>query len=258
MGSRIWGLPFAVDRTNNVVVGIGRWNDSRGRNAEIGISFRAPMSGRIDGLRPLWSDDTANATGTGYAGGTGGIIQMRLFRADASGRPVGDPMATTTWLPNLIDGKVCLNLCPGYQLLRFRFIDFPDDPSIVAGENYVVAFRNVDPDPVSNYIRLFGNDSYDDMNAGQTAYLTGGDGFDRSIWGTVFRFPDSPWYQGHTWPFGTFHSGYDRSSRPPSSSLTGARSATPCGTSARTTPGTAGSRIRSAAAASRASPAPLG
>jgi hypothetical protein len=209
MGSKVFGLPFTVDRSNDPVIGVGTWGETYGRNAEVGISFRSPYSGNLDALKPLFTDDTTAPTGTGYAGGNGGTLQISLYGADVSGKPVGSAITTFVWRPNLINGKVCEPVCGGYQNSRFRRIDIPANPYIVAGQKYVVSFVNIDPTPTVNFIRFHGVDFYDDSTVGGTSYLAEADGFDRSIWGTVIRYPGTGWSSGNLYPTGYVHSGYD-------------------------------------------------
>jgi hypothetical protein len=209
MGSRMFGLPFAVDRSNDPVIGVGTWGETYGRNAEVGITFTSPYSGKLDAIRPLFTDDTSFATGTGYAGGTGGIIQISLYNADAAGKPVGSPLTSFQWLPGLVNGKTCQPACSGYQLQRVRRVEFPVEPDVVANQKYVVSFANIDPQPATNFIRFHGVDAYENSTVGANSYLADTYGFDRTVWGTVFRYPGTPWSSGDRYPTGTVHSGYD-------------------------------------------------
>jgi hypothetical protein len=209
MGSRVFGLPFAVDRSNDPVIGVGTWGETYGRNAEVGIAFRSPYTGKLDAIRPLFTDDTSFGTGTGYAGGTGGIIEISLFNADSAGRPTGNAITSFVWLPGLVNGKTCEPICSGYQLQRVRRIDFPTNPDLVTDAKYVVSFRNTDPNPAVNFVRFHGVDIYENSTVGGNSYIAEADGFDRSVWGTVFRYPGTAWSLGNRYPTGTVHSGYD-------------------------------------------------
>jgi hypothetical protein len=205
LGSRWFGNPFAADRSNDPVIGVGGWGETDGQNHSIGLAFRAPKSGTLEYSQFLFTDDTT-APGAGYAGGTGGTIVLRLFRADRSGVPVGDPLDSVTWSPKLDAGRVCETPCR-YYYNRFPRFDWSARPALTGGERYVVVFTNEDPTPNLNYIRFHGVDFYDEPGGKNgSSYLAGG--FSESGWTMVYRPGNGPWLPGRVWPRNTA-SGYD-------------------------------------------------
>ena len=207
MGTDIYGVPFATDRSVNPIIGQAR-AETQGQNATIGINFRSPESGNFDYFRSYYTTNEG-APGPYYAGGTGGKVRIRLYGADANGYPVGMQLDEIQWQPNLVGGCRFSSPCtvasdPSYQKTQWAPFDWPNNPALVAGDLYVITMENIDPLPAVNYVRLFMPDFYEYSadNSGGYSYLGVDEGYARQNFGMVYRL-GTTWYPGNTWSAAT-------------------------------------------------------
>lgn len=210
MNANVFGYPFATDRDQDPVVGIGYWGETGGRNSAVGIRFRAPTDGNFAAFRTVIADDTSHDAGYGYAGGTGGKLVISLMATDSIGNPKGSPLDQIVWTPNLVKGQSCIigDNC-AYQYNWTRRFEWPKSPAIKRNQVYVVTFENTDPDPKSNFVRLQFLDFSDEPTVTPGgSYLGGGDLVSSLDWGTIIKYDSGPWFDGRLWPTGTKPSGY--------------------------------------------------
>jgi hypothetical protein len=108
------------------------------------VRFRAPKSGLMTSIKAYWV-----AGGTGYAAGTGGVIRIRAYPADAAMKPdmAKPPIATGQYVPKLVGGK-------HVNSKWYDTVPLSSVSPLVAGNLYVFVFDNIDPDPVRNYISV--------------------------------------------------------------------------------------------------------
>lgn len=114
------------------------------RNLELMVSnrFMAMNNGRLSGVRLYWQ------SGSGYAGGTGGKIELSLYPDDGSDKNLPDmsaaPLATGIYVPGLN---------PGEKKSLFPLIPMTHSgKAIESGKLYHLVLKNIDPDPVTNFI----------------------------------------------------------------------------------------------------------
>jgi hypothetical protein len=203
MGSNIWGIPFAVDRSIDPIIGIGIPSESAGLNTALAVNFRAPNSGNIDYFRSYYLSNSG-APYAGYAGGTGGQIQVRLYEVDSSGVPTGSPLDSFVFYPNLVNGYQPASVA-AYQIKQWEKWDFPNNPAVVGGGFYAITLENIDPNPAGNYIRTFFPDFYSASVEGDTgnSYLGTPEGWDRRTWGMRWKRAGGTWQPGNTYGAGT-------------------------------------------------------
>lgn len=208
MGTDIYGIPFAVDRSINPIIGQGSVNETQALNATLGINFRSPESGNFDKFRQYYATNEG-APGPYYASGTGGVVRIRLHDADTNGYPIGAALDEIVWRPNLVNGCRYASPCtlpsdPSYQVAQWAPFDWPNNPAIVAGNLYVVTMENIDSSPSTNFVRLLMPDFYEhvDDNSGGYSYLGLDDGYKRQNFGFVYKLGNT-WRPGNTWSSGS-------------------------------------------------------
>lgn len=138
--------PAPRDTTGPSIYGSGIAGNAKG-NAEIGRSwgdialrFRASSSSAPSYL--IWPCRTGSG---GYSGGNGGIIRIGIMRDDGTAQhhPDGKWLTYTDVKPGN----------PGSDE-RFLRTDFSGAPSLVAGQLYHIVFRNISPDPYTDWVSV--------------------------------------------------------------------------------------------------------
>jgi hypothetical protein len=121
----------------------GLANTTLGPNGNtVSYRFRAKHSGVLQQVRVYLIPDHA-----GYAGGTGGTIQVTLNADDAT--PSHNP--TSTVLASYLMSNVLSLASPARY---FYVLKFASPPALAAGQLYHVVFKNVDPSPTVNYLSV--------------------------------------------------------------------------------------------------------
>ncbi|MDX1765606.1 MAG: hypothetical protein R3313_01490, partial [Candidatus Saccharimonadales bacterium] len=109
-------------------------------------SFRAPKSGNLTGVRAYLVGNP------GYASGSGGKLEINIWPTNNSDplRPVrsGTPLSTTQYQLNYSNGY------PPSFTATWPLISLTANQPLTAGELYYVEFKNVDPDPVNNWVSV--------------------------------------------------------------------------------------------------------
>jgi hypothetical protein len=108
----------------------------------VSYRFRATHSGVLQQVRVYLIPDHA-----GYAGGTGGTIQVTLNADDST--PSHNP-APTVHASYLMSNVLSLASPARY----FYVLKFASPPALAAGQLYHVVFKNVDPSPTVNYLSV--------------------------------------------------------------------------------------------------------
>ncbi len=111
------------------------------------MSFRAPRSGNITSFRTY-----LQAGSGGYAAGTGGRMQARIWPADngTPARPIrtGTPLSTGSVQLNLIGGNRTA-LSDSWPLFALTA-----NGSVTAGQMYFIEIQNIDPSPTVNWVSV--------------------------------------------------------------------------------------------------------
>ncbi|MFT4101220.1 MAG: hypothetical protein QM674_09325 [Burkholderiaceae bacterium] len=109
----------------------GLWNinaeRTSGRDTFAGIRFRAAHSGSVASIRLYWSD------GSGYAGGDGGDIEIRLLPDDDSARHLPEWSATPLATGRRVPGSMSM-VNGTYTTLAHRF-----SPDVMSGSGQIEA-----------------------------------------------------------------------------------------------------------------------
>ncbi len=105
----------------------------------IGYRFRAGTSSALTSIRfalAYWS--------TSYSGGNGGTIEITVQTDDGSANhsPSGTILATDIFTPG------------NPPATEFPLRTFSTPPTLAAGKLYHLVFRNIDPDPLTNYMSV--------------------------------------------------------------------------------------------------------
>lgn len=102
------------------------------------LRFQAAYSGTVVGFSMYWIGLVDGEPEEGYSGGTGGTVRITVERDDGG---VPDGSALTSF-----DVVAAESGLPYYE--------FDEPVPVTAGQVYHVAFRNVDPDPVTNFVSV--------------------------------------------------------------------------------------------------------
>lgn len=133
------------------------------RNDSASYSYTAEHTSTLTALRMYW---VVNLDRSGYAGGNGGIIRVRVCPALPNGAPdlskvfAGKFDATF----GLVDGYRKSGYAEFVREKMFGLWRFDQPIPQVKGQRYHVLFENVDPNPKVNYISI---DLTYDMDRGQ-------------------------------------------------------------------------------------------
>ena len=143
-----YGSAINADDLNNSVVG---GPDGR----KVSYRFRATTTAGLSSIRVYL------VTGSGYSGGTNGVIEVSVQTDDGSSahRPSGAVLAATNYRP----GSAVAN--SGLPL-----ISFSSPAQLVAGQLYHVVFRNVDASPTTNYLSVDGLFTFGDPSPWQPKF----------------------------------------------------------------------------------------
>ena len=143
-----YGSAINADDLNNSVVG---GPDRR----MVSYRFRATTTAGLSSIRVYL------VTGSGYSGGTHGVLEITVQTDDGSSahRPSGVVLATTTYTP----GSTVANS-------GLPQISFSSPAQLVDGQLYHVVFRDVDASPTSNYISVDGLFTFGDPSPWQPRY----------------------------------------------------------------------------------------
>lgn len=115
------------------------------RNLETLVSnrFLSLNSGYLASLKLYWQ------TGLGYAGGTGGVIRLRVFPDDGSPAHLpnmtGEPLAQTVFRPGLRPGEDKKSIFQDIPVTQSR-------QPLQSGSLYHLVMDNLDPQPNDNFI----------------------------------------------------------------------------------------------------------
>ncbi len=157
-----YGVPWSADSLQN-------WNIGSPKQQMWSYRFRAPRSGVLDHVRVFFVPNPEDLSKTGYADGTGGIVHLDVCLDDGSALHAPDctqPLGSSEKGDfNLVSGAPQA----GYDEPSTCFPPLPISPAAVleAGALYHIVFRNVDPDPVSNWIGLDGLTEFDTQTPAQ-------------------------------------------------------------------------------------------
>jgi hypothetical protein len=137
--SEIYGNGWSMTSLDNTRIGwIGNFNPQSYR-------FRAEQSGTITALRVYWIGPSESRLIPDYAGGNGGKYTITIQKDDGKGKPNGQNLTGLGSIDVGAYSKVGLNITFNPKL-----------GTITKGERYHIIFKNIDPDPVSNYSSLDG------------------------------------------------------------------------------------------------------
>ncbi|MFT4100571.1 MAG: hypothetical protein QM674_05945 [Burkholderiaceae bacterium] len=128
----------------------GLWNmniqRARGNDTVVSVRFRAPYAGSISSVRMYWSD------GSGYAGGNGGDIALRVLPDDGSARHLPNWSATPLATGRRVPGS--LSMSNGtYTTISHRFSQdsMSSSQALEAGKLYHLVAINNASNPSSNW-----------------------------------------------------------------------------------------------------------
>jgi hypothetical protein len=142
---------------------------------QIDYRFRAKTTSTLTHIQ------FCQTNGTGYWGGTGGMVEITVQTDNGSGDPSGTVIATYTYTP--------VNQA-GY----WPKIAFASPPSLTAGTLYHVCFRNTDANPATNFCSLnnhFIKPAMDAVDMNPPRYPS-------TDWGSKVRTgPGATWYVSH-------------------------------------------------------------
>jgi hypothetical protein len=130
--TRLYGPALGADSMGNQQIGGPSSGDP---NLWLSYRFKAGQSSALKSIR--WFQ----RGGTGYSGGTGGVMRIAV-QADVNGLPAGTDLASTSYAPGN----------PGGSWNSFDVVTFPSPATLVAGTRYHIVFKNTDPSPRTNYI----------------------------------------------------------------------------------------------------------
>lgn len=148
------------------------------------IRFRSPKTGNIASIKAYWV-----AGGPGYAGGTGGVIRIRVYPDNGSLKPnqAVPPIATGQYVPKLVNGKHVTS--KWYDTVQLTSVT-----PLLAGNIYHVVFDNVDADPVANYISVNHTETLVE-NGKPSRWISGDD------WGSLYAWKGSDWNEVTNKPY---------------------------------------------------------
>lgn len=109
-------------------------------------SFRAPRTGDLTGIRAYLVGNP------GYASGTGGKLEINVWPTSNS-----DPLRPIRTGEPLSSGQYQLSYTNGYPpsfTATWPLISLTANQPLTAGSLYYVEFRNIDPDPVNNWVSV--------------------------------------------------------------------------------------------------------
>lgn len=156
-----FGLGVTIQGLGNLQVGGPDGIPTR----KVAYKFKSPTTSNFNSVRIY------TAGGVGYAGGTGGTIEVTV-QADSNGDPSGTALATQSFAGN-----------PSSD--TYPLITFGSPASLTAGNHYWLVFRNTDADPPTNYV------SVDCIYT--SPYPTPmHPAIDPNVWGTV-KYNDGSW-----------------------------------------------------------------
>jgi hypothetical protein len=144
--SGLYGPGINADNLNNSPIG-------GPQNQETAYRFRATQSSGLKSVR-VYVIGPGNA---GYGAGTGGTVRITVQTDDgtASHAPSGTILATTD-VVHPVDGAGNLYA-------------FATPPTLTAGQLYHIVFRNIDADPVANFVSVDGTFVYETLVTWQPA-----------------------------------------------------------------------------------------
>jgi hypothetical protein len=151
-----YGVPWSADSLQN-------WSIGSPADQSWSYRFRAPKTGTLDHVRVFFIPNPEDLSKTGYADGTGGTVHLEVCSDDGSALHAPDCSAPLGSAEkgdfNLVSGAPQA----GYDEASTCFPALPVSPPVAlsAGTLYHVVFRNVDPDPASNWIGLDGLIEFD-------------------------------------------------------------------------------------------------
>ncbi len=156
----LYGSAIAMDSLANTVIGGESANESAYR-------FRASTSSILESVRIY----IMGADEPGYGAGTGGTFEVTVQENGPGDVPSGSVLATTTYRPATGADQV---------------VTWQSGAALTAGTLYHIVFRNIDPDPASNYASINGVLTYEPTTPRQRL-------FSDVDWGQPLRSDSGAW-----------------------------------------------------------------